>query len=320
MSPRAITDESGLIAEEFSFDPWGKRRAPSLGLLENLLGSWETLTTAQRRNQTIDAVLLGSAVTNRGFTGHEQMDPVALIHMNGRVYDAEIGRFLSADPFVRDITNLQALNRYSYVENNPLSYTDPSGYFLKKLFKKIASVVRDVVREWRRFLKRVVRAQGRLFGRIPGPIRDVLVAVACGGQPLCYAAMQARISMSVAYANGGTIKQSLKAGAVAFVSSYHEATRIGIPSKWGDVAGKKLAFDATVKAVGGDSRGADDTEPNPSSFDRVLGWVLKAATEKAEAVEEGAQKGQAALDLISKHKNTIISAARARGVNPQHVA
>ncbi|WP_179957862.1 hypothetical protein, partial [Exilibacterium tricleocarpae] len=82
----------------------------------------------------------------------------------------------------------------------------------------------------------------------------------------------------------------------------------------------KLAFDATVKAVGGDSRGADDTEPNPSSFDRVLGWVLKAATEKAEAVEEGAQKGQAALDLISKHKNTIISAARARGVNPQHVA
>ncbi|TQV65652.1 hypothetical protein FKG94_28380 [Exilibacterium tricleocarpae] len=98
--------------------------------------------------------------------------------------------------------------------------------------------------------------------------------------------------MSVAYANGGTIKQSLKAGAVAFVSSYHEATRIGIPSKWGDVTGKKLAFDATVKVVGGDSRGADDTEPNPSSFDRALGWVLKAATEKAEAVEEGAQKAQ----------------------------
>ncbi|MBK9664652.1 MAG: hypothetical protein IPO61_02610 [Gammaproteobacteria bacterium] len=52
-----------------------------------------------------------------------------------RVYDAEIGRFLSADPFVQDITNLQGLNRYSYVENNPLSYTDPSGFFLKKLFK-----------------------------------------------------------------------------------------------------------------------------------------------------------------------------------------
>ncbi|PCK04759.1 MAG: hypothetical protein COA42_18895, partial [Alteromonadaceae bacterium] len=59
------------------------------------------------------------------------MDGVGLIHMNGRVYDAELGRFISADPFVQDRTNLQALNRYSYVLNSPLSYTDPSGYFLK---------------------------------------------------------------------------------------------------------------------------------------------------------------------------------------------
>ena len=48
--------------------------------------------------------------------------------MNGRVYDPELGRFLSADPFVQAPYNSQSYNRYSCVFNNPLSFTDPSGY------------------------------------------------------------------------------------------------------------------------------------------------------------------------------------------------
>lgn len=48
--------------------------------------------------------------------------------MNGRVYDPELGRFLSADPLVQSPHNSQSYNRYSYVFNNPLSYTDPSGF------------------------------------------------------------------------------------------------------------------------------------------------------------------------------------------------
>ena len=48
--------------------------------------------------------------------------------MNGRVYDPELGRFMSADPFVQAPYNSQSYNRYSYVFNNPLSFTDPSGY------------------------------------------------------------------------------------------------------------------------------------------------------------------------------------------------
>nr|WP_255454025.1 RHS repeat-associated core domain-containing protein [Thioalkalivibrio sp. XN279] len=71
----------------------------------------------------------------RGFTGHEHLDQVGLIHMGGRVYDPEIGRFLSPDPFVQFPASTQGFNRYAYVGNNPLSYTDPSGYFLKKLMK-----------------------------------------------------------------------------------------------------------------------------------------------------------------------------------------
>jgi RHS repeat-associated protein len=40
-------------------------------------------------------------LTNRGFTGHEHIDEMGLIHMNGRVYDPQIGRFLSADPYIQ---------------------------------------------------------------------------------------------------------------------------------------------------------------------------------------------------------------------------
>ncbi len=48
--------------------------------------------------------------------------------MNGRIYDPLLGRFLSADLVVQAPANLQSYNRYSYVMNNPLSLTDPSGF------------------------------------------------------------------------------------------------------------------------------------------------------------------------------------------------
>jgi len=68
-------------------------------------------------------------ITNRGFTGHEHIEEVGLIHMNGRVYEQELGRFLSADPFVQSPFMTNSFNRYSYVMNNPLKYTDPTGFF-----------------------------------------------------------------------------------------------------------------------------------------------------------------------------------------------
>lgn len=63
---------------------------------------------------------------------------MGIIHMNGRIYDPTLGRFLQADPFVEDTTTL---NRYTYVHNNPLSLTDPSGFFsFGKFFRTIAAV------------------------------------------------------------------------------------------------------------------------------------------------------------------------------------
>lgn len=48
--------------------------------------------------------------------------------MNGRAYDYNLGRFLSVDPFIQAPSNSQSMNPYSYIMNNPLAGTDPSGY------------------------------------------------------------------------------------------------------------------------------------------------------------------------------------------------
>ena len=49
--------------------------------------------------------------------------------MNGRMYDANLGRFLSPDNHIQEPFYSQSYNRYGYVWNNPLSYVDPSGEF-----------------------------------------------------------------------------------------------------------------------------------------------------------------------------------------------
>jgi len=104
-----ITDGYGNVVEHRSFDPWGKMRSVI----------WEDDRVTNIAQQLI---------TNRGFTGHEHIEEVGLIHMNGRVYDQELGRFLSADPLIQAPFVTNSFNRYSYVMNNPLKYTDPTGF------------------------------------------------------------------------------------------------------------------------------------------------------------------------------------------------
>jgi RHS repeat-associated protein len=104
------------ITERQSFDAWGDRRNGD---------DWSKLRAdddAPRHTSALDI--------DQGFTGHEMLDDFGLIHMNGRIYDPELGRFLSPDPFVQVPEYSQNFNRYSYVLNNPLSYTDPSGHFI----------------------------------------------------------------------------------------------------------------------------------------------------------------------------------------------
>ena len=70
----------------------------------------------------------GTLPTDFGFTGQREDGSTGLVFMHARYYDARLGRFISADTVVPGAGNPQALNRYSYVLNSPIKYTDPSGH------------------------------------------------------------------------------------------------------------------------------------------------------------------------------------------------
>jgi len=105
----AVATPTGTLTETRGYDAFGKPRS----------GQWGDLSPAR---------LQSTASTARGFTQHEHMNQLELIHMQGRIYDYQLGRFLSVDPIIDNPLNSQALNPYSYVMNNPLSATDPTGY------------------------------------------------------------------------------------------------------------------------------------------------------------------------------------------------
>jgi RHS repeat-associated protein len=103
----AVTDENGAVTERYAYDPWGKQ------------------TALDPQPSTLNAQ---PAATTRGFTDQEMLPDLGLIHMNGRIYDPVPGRFLSADPVVQSPSDSQSYNRYSYIMNNPLGGTDPTGF------------------------------------------------------------------------------------------------------------------------------------------------------------------------------------------------
>ncbi|KAF5274468.1 hypothetical protein FQR65_LT17005 [Abscondita terminalis] len=72
----------------------------------------------------------GERLLNRGYTSHEHFEDIGIIHMNGRLYDPLLRRFLNADENIQDPNNTQNYNKYGYVLNYPLMYNDPSGEFI----------------------------------------------------------------------------------------------------------------------------------------------------------------------------------------------
>jgi RHS repeat-associated protein len=111
----AILDGAGGIVDVLAHDPFGERRADT----------W----ASQIPSGALAEILANEDMrTKRGFTDHEQLDEVEIIHMNGRIYDPRLGRFLNADPIVQAPSYSQSYNRYAYTFNSPLSFVDPSGF------------------------------------------------------------------------------------------------------------------------------------------------------------------------------------------------
>jgi RHS repeat-associated protein len=104
----ALTNAAGTVIERDDYDPWGKRR---------------------NTNGTDDPGDTLTSQTTRGYTGEEHVADVALINLNARMYDPQIGKFMGSDPLVASPFTSQGWNRFAYVGNNPLNATDPTGAY-----------------------------------------------------------------------------------------------------------------------------------------------------------------------------------------------
>ena len=96
-STTLVTDENGSIVEETEYLPFG----------EVIKGGNDRFT----------------------FTGQENDKETELMYYGARYYSPFLRRFVQPDSIIPDIYDPQSLNRYAYVRNNPLKYTDPDGHF-----------------------------------------------------------------------------------------------------------------------------------------------------------------------------------------------
>ncbi|VAW30018.1 hypothetical protein MNBD_CHLOROFLEXI01-5241, partial [hydrothermal vent metagenome] len=96
-SVRQITDASGGVLGEMVYSPFGE--------LESMSGPPAMF----------------------GFTGEQQGGVNGLVYLRARYYNPALGRFLTQDSLIPDVTNGQALNAYTYVYNDPINLVDPGG-------------------------------------------------------------------------------------------------------------------------------------------------------------------------------------------------
>ncbi len=132
-SIETISNGNAKVVQKLYHDPWGKQQQINYQ-------DWSIFPNSSLvacGGLATPCLINVTNVSSRGFTGHEHVEQADIIHMNGRIYDPVLGRFLQADPNIQAPSNSQNYNRYAYVLNNPLSYTDPSGYFFGKLFKAL---------------------------------------------------------------------------------------------------------------------------------------------------------------------------------------
>jgi len=194
----AVTDDGAMVKAQLDYDAFGQRRIVS------------------GRSEISDII---NSVP-RGYTGHEHLDKLGLIHMNGRVYDPKLGRFLSADPIIQFSKNMQSYNRYSYVLNNPMSYTDPSGFLSKKL-KKLGAIglavafpgtAASISLMYSKPVRRLFMKHS--WARVVGQIGSgVLDSMGCGGG--CSAGFSAYITDI----SGGTFNDALRSAAISYATT-----------------------------------------------------------------------------------------------------
>ncbi|MER0445457.1 RHS repeat-associated core domain-containing protein [Streptomyces sp. Edi4] len=137
-------DKAGIVSGTRYYTVGGQTVAMRTGakltyLLSDPHGTGTTQITTDstqavtRRKSTIFGAPRGAEPTNwagdKGFVGGTKDSDTGLTHLGhlgAREYDPTIGRFISVDPLM-DLSDPQQAHGYTYGNNNPLAYTDPTG-------------------------------------------------------------------------------------------------------------------------------------------------------------------------------------------------
>jgi RHS repeat-associated protein len=232
----ATTNHQGAVTGRYSYDPFGKRR--------EITGSYDPFG-----NVVVDWGSASAAGGDRGYTGHEHLDDVGVIHMNGRIFDPLVGRFMQADPLIQSPDDLQNYDRYAYCFNAPTTCTDPSGYkSLKQHLRAIDTFARRPTTEHLHNVHRTMPAQAKIDRFLmDNEFAYTVVKVVVGY--FTFGLASAGMDAYYNYERTGSANSSVKGFAVSAATSY-AFHQVGVQTKgwessaWGTVG--QIAAHAAV--------------------------------------------------------------------------
>jgi hypothetical protein len=213
-----------------------------------------------------------------------------LVHMNGRIYDPLIGRFLSVDPVLANPTDLQHYNPYSYVYNRPLTMTDPNGEF--GIF-------------------------GAIGGAILGGGIGAIVAWSQGksGAEIAAAAAGGAVTGALIGSGAGLIAGAIQAGTMTGGAAIAASAGVGA---FGSASGNVVTQVGTNMYEHGDSftQAVANIDPESVAVSAVVGAAVGTAGGGAMVLSNAVRTSTAAVQSqMSSNLNTISTELTSQGAS-----
>ena len=122
-----LADASGNVVVKYKYDAWGKPGTSTIATGYGDLAYFNPLRY-------------------RGYVYDEESE---LYYLESRYYDAETGRFISADALLVAGDHINSTNMFAYCLNNPVMYVDPRGYAYKRNIKSdLGILIADIIAEF----------------------------------------------------------------------------------------------------------------------------------------------------------------------------